>query len=195
LTLSRNALTGPIPASLGNLTNLRSLFLYANPLTGPLPQSLTQLSLRTFWVHFTQACAPADTAFQAWVGTIQNFRGTTCGQARTGSFTDATLTPGATGVRGGHVTELRQLINTVRAACELRRFPWTDPTITVGETPIKAVHLTELRTALTQAYGACSLRPPTYTDPVIVRGRTPIKAVHWSELRGAGLRALEATAP
>ena len=85
-------------------------------------------------------------------------------------------------------------MNTVRAVCELPRFPWTDPTITMGETPIKAVHLTELRTALTQAYGACSLTPPTYTDPAIVRGRTPIKAVHWSELWDAGIRALGAAA-
>ena len=187
LNLSDNRLTGTIPTWLGNLTNLQFLRLYANPLTGPLPQTLTQLSLRTFWVHFTQACAPADAAFQAWVATIPFFRGTTCEQDRTGSFPD-TLTPGETGVRGNHVTELRQLVNTVRAVCELPRAVWTDRRIVAGETPVKAIHLTELRMALTEAYTACSLTPPTYTDPVIVRGMTPVKAAHWTELRDAGLR-------
>ena len=166
------------------------------PVTGPLPQSLTQLSsLSWFWVHFTQACALADAAFQAWVATLQNFRGTTCGQDRTESFTDVTLTPGDTGVRVVHVRELRQLVDTVRPVCDLPRVAWTDRTITLGETPVKAVHLTELRTALTEAYTACSLTPPTYTDPVIERGMTPVKAVHWTELRGARIRALGATAP
>ena len=170
-------------------------------MTGPLPQSLTQLPLLRFWVHFTQTCAPADAAFQAWVATIQNspgdnnFRGTTCGQARTGSFTDITLTPGDTRVRGTHVTELRQLVDTIRAVCGLPRAAWTDRRIISGETPVKAVHLTELRTALSEAYTECSLMPPTYTDPTIVRGMTPVKAVHWTELREAGLQALDATAP
>ena len=195
LALGGNELSGPIPTALGNLANLQHLYLYANPLSGPIPQSLTQLSLRTFRVHFTQACAPADTAFQAWVGRIQDFRGATCGQDRTGSFIDPVLTPGETGVRTTHVNELRQLVNTVRTICELPRAAWTDRTITIGETPVKAVHLTELRSALTEAYGACLLTPPTYTDPMVVRGVTPVKAVHWTELRAAGIRALDATAP
>ena len=195
LDLSRNRLTGPISSWLGNLPNLQWLYLYANPLTGPLPQSLTQLSLRTFWVHFTQACAPADAAFQAWVVTLDTFRGDTCGQAPTGSFTDVTLTPGGTGVRWLHVTELRQLVDTVRAVCNLPRAVWTDRRIIPGETPVRAVHLTELRTVLTEAYTACSLTPPNYTDRVIVRGMTPVKAVHWTELREAAIRALGATAP
>lgn len=195
LRLDRNSLTGPVLAWLGNLSNLQFLYLYANPLTGPLPQSLTSLSLRTFWIHFTQTCAPADAAFQAWVGTIQNFRGATCGQPPTGSFTDMTLTPGRIGVQGFHVTELRQLVDTVRAVCSLPRVEWTDRLIRGGETPIMAVHLRELRTGLAEAYSACSLTPPTYTDPVIVRGMTPVKAVHWTELRDAGIQALDATAP
>ena len=161
LNLRDLGLTGPVAAWLGNLSNLQFLYLYANPLTGSLPQSLTQLSLWQFWVHFTQTCAPADAAFQAWVATIQNFRGAICGQERTGSFTDVTLAPGETGVRGTHIYELRQLVDTVRAVCELPRVEWTDRRITIGETPIKAVHLTELRTRLAEAYTACSLTPPT----------------------------------
>ena len=68
-------------------------------------------------------------------------------------------------MRAVHVLELRQLVDTVRAVCDLPRAAWTDGIITSGETPIRAVHLTELRTALSEAYGACSLTPPAYTDP------------------------------
>ena len=188
-------LSGPLPPSFGDLASLQYLSLHANPLTGPLPQRLTQLSLQAFWIHFTQTCAPADAAFREWIETIQDFRGATCGQDPTGSFTDAMLTPGETDVRGIHVVELRELVNVVRAVCELPRAEWTDPVITVGETPIKAIHLTELRTELTEAYGACSLTPPAFTDPVIVRGDSPIQAVHWTEPRDAGIRALAATVP
>ena len=44
LSLSRNALTGPIPGDLGNLTNLRWLSLGGNELTGPIPANLGNLS-------------------------------------------------------------------------------------------------------------------------------------------------------
>ena len=44
LDLSWNELTGPIPAALGDLTNLESLFLGSNRLTGPIPSSLGRLS-------------------------------------------------------------------------------------------------------------------------------------------------------
>ena len=196
LDLGDNALSGSLPPALGDLASLGGLYLHANPLTGPLPQRLTQLPLRTLWVHFTQTCAPADAAFQTWVDTLDNFRGATCGQARTGSFTDVTLRPGATGVRRIHVVELRQLVDTVRVVCGLPRADWTDPVLTSGQTPIRAVHLTELRKALTDAYEACSLLPPPpYTDPVIMQGVTPVKATHWTELRAAAIGALDAAAP
>ena len=44
LSLSSNQLTGPIPAELGDLTNLVSLDLDANQLTGPIPAELGDLS-------------------------------------------------------------------------------------------------------------------------------------------------------
>ena len=44
LRLTENNLSGSIPAALGNLSNLRSLFLYGNALGGPIPSELGNLS-------------------------------------------------------------------------------------------------------------------------------------------------------
>ena len=44
LTLADNRLTGSIPASLGDLTDLRRLYLYDNRLTGSIPASLSNLT-------------------------------------------------------------------------------------------------------------------------------------------------------
>ena len=103
LYLSRNSLTGPIPTELGNLSQLQELYLEGNDLTGPipselgslsqlqrldlqdnafagrLPRSLMQLdSLETFRFGGQDLCAPADDAFQAWLGSIPNTSGPTC---------------------------------------------------------------------------------------------------------------------
>ena len=78
LSLSRNELTGAISTELGNLANLQRLWFYENPLSGTIPESLTRLSLGVLWIHDTGVCVPADAAFQAWVATIENFRGDIC---------------------------------------------------------------------------------------------------------------------
>ena len=44
LHLDENQLSGPIPSSLGNLTNLRELSLLINQLSGPIPSSLGNLT-------------------------------------------------------------------------------------------------------------------------------------------------------
>ncbi|MCO5593573.1 hypothetical protein L7F22_047588 [Adiantum nelumboides] len=55
LTLSNNAISGPIPASLGKLTNLVGLSLDRNQLTGSIPASFANLqSLRFFNVSLNQ---------------------------------------------------------------------------------------------------------------------------------------------
>ena len=48
LDLSENPLTGSIPSTLGNLTNLASLDLSRSELTGPIPSSLGSLTKLTF---------------------------------------------------------------------------------------------------------------------------------------------------
>ena len=103
LALSSNQLTGPIPPELGNLTNLTLLWLANNQLagtvpselgslvmatymdfsgnaqlSGPLPASFTNLTaLTNLYTLNTDICAPAGTAFTAWLANIQ-FIGTRC---------------------------------------------------------------------------------------------------------------------
>ncbi|MEN8218678.1 MAG: leucine-rich repeat domain-containing protein [Pseudomonadota bacterium] len=45
LSLSSNQLTGSIPTELGNLSNLKELWLYGNELTGSIPRELGNLSV------------------------------------------------------------------------------------------------------------------------------------------------------
>ena len=83
LSLGDNNLTGPIPPELGRLTNLEAVVLNSNNLTGPLPASLTNLRQLNFLNIANNAglCAPSDEAFQAWLETVDSFRGPVCGAA------------------------------------------------------------------------------------------------------------------
>ena len=80
LALHENDLNGPIPGELVSLVNLEELVLHENDLRGPLPRSMTNLNqLRALWIHNNAGlCAPSDGAFQAWLATLENFRGNTC---------------------------------------------------------------------------------------------------------------------
>ena len=52
LWLFGNQLSGPIPAELGNLTNLEDLLLFDNQLSGPLPAEIGKLeNLQTMWLY------------------------------------------------------------------------------------------------------------------------------------------------
>ena len=59
LALDHNQLTGPIPAELGRLSQLRELYLHHNQLTGVIPAELGQLSqLRKLTLHHNQVTGP-----------------------------------------------------------------------------------------------------------------------------------------
>ncbi len=80
LDLSRNQITGSIPQQLGDLASLATLRLSSNNgLVGALPLSLTNLnSLERLQAPGTMLCAPADEAFQAWLGGVVSRRVSDC---------------------------------------------------------------------------------------------------------------------
>lgn len=99
LRLSGNALSGPVPSELGDLTNLWELRLHRNQLTGELPRTLMDLpSLYRLRIEDNAGlCAPADSAFQEWLGGLDEFE-SDCGtpaQARAGSLYRPVLVAGA----------------------------------------------------------------------------------------------------
>ena len=79
LYLHSNSFTGEIPSTLGNLSQLQHLNLRDNAFTGRLPRSLMQLAnLQELHFGGQDLCAPADDAFQAWLGSIPQTSGPTC---------------------------------------------------------------------------------------------------------------------
>eukprot|EP00762_Andalucia_godoyi_P006041 ANDGO_00366.mRNA.1 Putative leucine-rich repeat-containing protein DDB_G0281931 len=59
LNLNTNQLSGPLPASLGNLSELQSLLLYFNSLNGSIPDSLGGLlQLQYLYLDFNQLTGP-----------------------------------------------------------------------------------------------------------------------------------------
>ena len=80
LDLSANQLNGEIPTELGDLSNLKVLYISDNNLTGTLPQGLTALSgLESFRFHNNSGlCAPIDEAFQTWLHGIAEIYGSSC---------------------------------------------------------------------------------------------------------------------
>ena len=80
LDVGSNRLNGEIPTELGELSNLKLLYISDNDLTGALPQSLTRISgLESFHFHNNPGlCAPIDETFQAWLSGIANVRGSSC---------------------------------------------------------------------------------------------------------------------
>ncbi len=89
LLLADSDLSGSLPEELGNLRRLHSLYLNANPdLSGPLPGSLRGLTeLSQLSVAGTQLCAPADWMFQSWLRELEHHEGiVNC--AATGQISD-----------------------------------------------------------------------------------------------------------
>lgn len=70
-----SGLSGPLPPELGRLERLEHLDIRCNPSlgTGPIPMEFTKLTnLKTFLSLHTNVCAPADSAFQAWLSGVQH---------------------------------------------------------------------------------------------------------------------------
>ena len=80
LSVENNDLSGPLPPELGGLASLRGLGLTGNPrLSGPLPAELTSLSrLERLLAGGTELCAPADSAFAAWLDRVHTRRVVPC---------------------------------------------------------------------------------------------------------------------
>ena len=82
LDLSLNNLSGELPAYVASLTQITGLDLQQNgSLSGPLPQSLTGLSnLTSLRFQSSGLCAPLDTDFQTWLGTVAETQGSNCAE-------------------------------------------------------------------------------------------------------------------
>ena len=80
LDLGANRLNGEIPTELGDLSNLKLLFINDNNLAGALPQGLRGLSgLESFRFHNNSGlCSPIDEAFQTWLEGIAEVQGSSC---------------------------------------------------------------------------------------------------------------------
>ena len=80
LYLYDNQLTGDIPTELGSLSKLQQLRLRGNQLTGELSHSLTGLTvLAGFTFHNNSGlCAPVDEAFQTWLQSVSFVQGSSC---------------------------------------------------------------------------------------------------------------------
>ena len=66
LDLRSNRMTGPIPVELGDLTNLRRLYLGSNALTGPIPAELGDLTnLRALDLHSNELTGAIPTELGA----------------------------------------------------------------------------------------------------------------------------------
>ena len=76
LDLSNNALSGRVPASVGELTRLTELRINGNSLTGQLPLGLSALSLREFNYAGTDVCTPGRLRFVEWLESIETHEGT-----------------------------------------------------------------------------------------------------------------------
>lgn len=98
------------------------------------------------------------------------------------TFTDPTLTAGATTIAATHFAELRSAVNAVRVLAGLPPATFTDPTLN-ATVLVKGVHVSELRTALDAARTALTLPAVTYTDGTITPTSTNIRTAHVAELR------------
>ena len=133
---------------------------------------------------FDDTTAPANTAF---LYKVRAFNGTTespdspVDLAVTVIYTDDPLTASATSVKAVHVTELRTMVNAMRALTGLTAATFTDPSLSSSIT-IKAQHINELRTDLDQAMTVLGSVTGGYTN-TLTASTTLIHAVDVQEIR------------
>ena len=82
--LAFNPVTGPLPPEVSEMADLSFLELGWTAMSGPLPQSMTNLSLDYLRIEGSYLCAPSNAEFQAWLKTVEEYHGETCG-SETGS--------------------------------------------------------------------------------------------------------------
>ena len=102
LDLSGNQLSGSIPPALGSLSNLQALILNNNDLTGEIPVELVNLTnLRRLDLRGNKLCEPADSAFRAWVNSLDYYYPPTCPSTTFAEVFQVTQQPGLQGRRSG----------------------------------------------------------------------------------------------
>jgi hypothetical protein len=108
------------------------------------------------------------------------------------SFTDPTITPHVTVIKGQHLRELRWAVDAVRRAAGLGDATWTDST--PEGVVIQADHIRKLREKLGEALTALSVPVAAYTDPTLYTGAngTFVKHEHFEELRDRSTRGSSA---
>jgi hypothetical protein len=104
--------------------------------------------------------------------------------ATTVTFTDATVTAGATTIKAAHLTELRTAVNLVRALAGLGAVSFTEGTPAAGGI-IRATHITDLRPAVAAARSGLGLPGIVFADPSPTPGEALVRAIHVNELRAA----------
>jgi len=98
--------------------------------------------------------------------------------ATTFFFTDDPLVASSTIIKAGHLTELRQAVNYVRAAAGLGAASFTD-SAPMGVV-VKAIHITELRTALDPARSGLGVPALVYTS---IAAGSVVGQTEFTELR------------
>lgn len=96
------------------------------------------------------------------------------------SFTDDPLAGGTTAVKPAHVTELRPMLNALRAAAGVGAYTWTTPGLTSGSA-ITAPDVSNLRSAFDGAIANLGLTSPGWDDPSL--SGVQVKKLHIQQLR------------
>jgi len=133
--------------------------------------------------NFSDTTASASTTYVYRVRALTESSPTTYSSgdiATTIVFTDDPLVVQGTKVKAVHLTELRNAVNSVRAAAGLGAATFTDPS--PSGVKIKAVHVQELRNALDPARVNLGLPAISYTN-TLSAGVTKVRAIDFTEIR------------